>query len=94
MLHIKAKKIKLSLSACVMSMLLLPALSIADSSIVLAEAETGSIAARQAREQREALAKKAAEREAKKAEEAQKEAAKAKKPAETEAPVDVEQSEE
>lgn len=85
MLH-KSKKISLSLSLCVMSALLTPALTQADTAMVLAEAETGSVAARQAREQREALAKKAAERKAKKAEEAQTSANKASD--ETQAPAD------
>lgn len=85
MLH-KSKNVSLLLSLCVMSALLTPALTQADTSMVLAEAETGSVAARQAREQREALAKKAAERKARKAAEAQKSgnkaAAEAPKPAE------------
>lgn len=95
MLHIKAKIIRLSLSACVMSALLMPAISVADTAMVLAQAETGSIAARQAADQRAALAKKAEERAAKKAaKKAQKAAeaekaaaAKKPKPAETQAPV-------
>jgi hypothetical protein len=55
-------------------MLLAPAVTQADNSLLLAEAETGSVAARQAAEQKEALAKKAAERAAKKAADAQKSA--------------------
>lgn len=74
MLLIKSKKINLSLSLCLMSVLLMPALTQADTAMVLAEAETGSVAARQAAEQKAALAKKAAEREARKAAEAQKSA--------------------
>lgn len=82
MLHIKAKIIKLSLSACVMSALLMPALSVADTAMVLAEADTGSVAARQAADQKAALAKKAEERAAKKAQKAAEaeKAAAAKKP--------------
>ncbi|OAI15310.1 hypothetical protein A1359_09610 [Methylomonas lenta] len=91
MLHIKAKIIRLSLSACVMSALLMPAISVADTAMVLAEAETGSVAARQAADQKAALAKKAEERAAKKAQkaaEAEKAAAAKKpKPAETQVPV-------
>lgn len=71
MLNIKSKKTSVLLSFCVVSALSAPTLSQAGTAIVLAEAETGSVAARQAKEQRERLAKKAAEREAKKAAEAQ-----------------------
>ncbi len=79
MLRIKSNEIRLSLCLCVISVLLTPALSLADTTILLAEAETGSVAARQAADQKAALAKKAAEREARKAAEAQ-------KPAETPIP--------
>lgn len=67
MSYFKSKKFSVLLSLCVVPALLVPTLTQADTAIVLAEAETGSVAARQAREQRERLAKKAAEREAKKA---------------------------
>jgi hypothetical protein len=72
MLHTKSKKMTLALSICVMSMLLSPVLTHA------AEAETGSTAARQAADQKAALAKKAAAQqkaaeEKQKAAEAQKE---------------------
>lgn len=53
MLQFKIKNMKLVLSVCVMSMLLSPAFVKAESS------STGSIAARQAADQRAALAKKA-----------------------------------
>jgi hypothetical protein len=89
MLHINSKKISLSLCLCAISALITPALSQANSSadtaIVLAASETGSIAASKAADQKAALAKKAAEREAKKAAEAQK-AAESQAPAETAAP--------
>jgi hypothetical protein len=74
MLHIKSKEMRSALCLCVLSMLLAPAVTQADNSLLLAEAETGSVAARQAAEQKEALAKKAAERAAKKAADAQKSA--------------------
>lgn len=67
MLHIKSKEIRLAVCFCALSVLLTPTISLAGTAMLLAEAETGSIAARQAAEQKEALAKKAAEREAKKA---------------------------
>ena len=67
MLHIKSKEIRLAVCFCALSVLLTPTISLADTVMLLAEAETGSLAARQAAEQKEALAKKAAEREAKKA---------------------------
>lgn len=73
MLHIKSNKIGLSLCLCIIPVLLFaPAVIQADTTIILAEAETGSIAARQAADQKAALAKKAAEREARKTAEAQK----------------------
>ncbi len=79
MLHIKSKKITLPLCFCVISVLLSPALGQADTTIVLAASETGSVAASQATDQKAALAKKAADRqkaaEEKKAAEAQKEKA-------------------
>jgi hypothetical protein len=71
MLHIKSKEMRSAVCLCVLSMLLTPALTQAETSMLLAEAETGSTAARQAAEQKEALAKKAAERAAKKAADAQ-----------------------
>jgi ribosomal protein L12E/L44/L45/RPP1/RPP2 len=55
MLHIKSKKITLSLCLCLMPVLLSPV-------ITQAASETGSIAASQAADQRAALAKKAADR--------------------------------
>lgn len=64
MLYIKSKKVRWAKSLGLLFVLLTP-------SIVLAASETGSIAARQAADQKAALAKKAAEREAKKAAEAQ-----------------------
>ncbi len=60
MLHIKSKKMMLPLLISVISMLLSP-------TITSAASETGSTAARQAADQKAALAKKAADR--KKAEE-------------------------
>jgi hypothetical protein len=76
MLHIKSKKITLPLCLCAISALLSPALTQADTAILLATSETGSVAASQAADQKAALAKKAADRqkaaEAKKASEAQK----------------------
>ena len=65
MLRITSKKITLPLCLYVISMLFIP-------TIVLAEPETGSIAARQAADQKAALAKKAADRQAKKAAEEKK----------------------
>lgn len=61
-LHIKSKKITLPLCLCVISALLSPALTQADTAIVLAASETGTIAASKAADQKAALAKKAAER--------------------------------
>ncbi|MGD0961796.1 MAG: hypothetical protein ABSB19_18450 [Methylomonas sp.] len=87
MLHIKSKAIRSAVCLCVLSMPLTPVLTQADTAIVLAAAETGSVAARQAAEQRAALAKKAAEREAKKAAEA-KTPAEVKVPNEATRPVD------
>lgn len=72
MLHIKSKEMRSAVCLCLLSMLLAPAVTQADTYLLLAEAETGSLAARQAAEQKEALAKKAAERAAKKAAEASK----------------------
>lgn len=69
-----SKRIKLSLGLCAISALITPALSQAETAIVLAASDTGSIAASRAADQKAALAKKAAEREAKKAAEAQKSA--------------------
>lgn len=79
MFRIKSKKIRLSLCLCVISMLLTPALTQADTAIVLAEVGTGPIAASKAADQKAALAKKAAEREARKA-------AESLKPAEVQTP--------
>jgi len=62
MLHIKSKKITLPLCLCVMSALLSPALAQAETALVLAATETGSLAASKAADQKAALAKKAAER--------------------------------
>ena len=75
MLRIKSKKITLPLCLCIISALLSPALSQADTAIVLAASETGAVAASQAADQKAALAKKAANRQ--KAAEAQAEAQKA-----------------
>lgn len=75
MLYTKSKKITLPLCLCIVSALLFPALTQADTAIVLAASDTGEIAAGQAAAQKAALAKKAADRqkaaEAKKAAEAQ-----------------------
>ena len=62
MLYIKSKKITLPLCLCVISALLFPTLTQAETAIVLAASETGKIAASQAADQKAALAKKAAER--------------------------------
>jgi len=83
-----SKQIKLSLCLCAISALITPALSQAETAIVLAASDTGSIAASRAADQKAALAKKAAEREAKKAAEAQK-AAESPAPAETAVPSQV-----
>jgi|GEM_PF-848320 len=80
-----SKQIKLSLGLCAISALITPALSQAETAIVLAASDTGSIAASRAADQKAALAKKAADREAKKAAEAQK-AAEIPAPAEATAP--------
>jgi hypothetical protein len=68
MFRFKSKKMTLALSVCVMSMLLSPALTYAEAT------GTGSTAARQAADQKAALAKKAADRQ--KAEEEKQKAAK------------------
>ncbi|MDP3904425.1 MAG: hypothetical protein Q8Q40_10675 [Methylococcaceae bacterium] len=83
-----SKQINLSLGLCAISALITPALSQAETAIVLAASDTGSIAASRAADQKAALAKKAAEREAKKAAEAQK-SAETPAPAETTAPSQV-----
>ena len=70
MLHFKSKKINSAAYLCILALVITPVLSQAETALVLAVADTGSTASRQATEQREALAKKAAEREAKKAAEA------------------------
>jgi hypothetical protein len=92
MMFINSKKAKLQLSICILAMLSIPQLTYADTAIVLAEAETGSIAARQAADQKAALAKKAAERKAKKAAEAQAategQAQQAQEPAKAQQPVE------
>lgn len=44
MMFINSKNAKLLLSICILAMLLIPQLTYADTAIVLAEAETGSIA--------------------------------------------------
>lgn len=82
-----SKKMSVLLSLCLLPTLFTPALTRADTALLLAQAETGSVAARQAREQREALAKKAEERAAKKAAEA-KAAANKDAASETEAPAE------
>ena len=64
MLRIKSKKMTLPLCFCIMSVLLFP-------TMIQAATETGSTAARQAADQKAALAKKAADRQ-KAAEEKQK----------------------
>jgi hypothetical protein len=86
MLQIKFKKMRWMVCLFVLSSLLTPTLTQADSTIVLAAAETGSVAARQAADQKAALAKKAAERAAKKAAETPT-PADTKTPSETVAPV-------
>jgi hypothetical protein len=79
MLHFKLKKITLTIFLCALTALLSPALTQAE------EYETGSIAAKRAAEQREAIAKKAEKR--KKEAEAQKAAAvPQEKPAEPQQP--------
>ena len=62
MLHTKSKKITLPLCLWVLSALLSPALTQADTAIVLAASSTGEIAANKAADQKAALAKKAAKR--------------------------------
>lgn len=71
MLRSKLTKTRLAAYLCALSVVLTPLLAQADTVMLLAEAETGSLAARQAADQKAALAKKAAERAAKKAQEAQ-----------------------
>jgi|GEM_PF-6746530 len=71
MSYINFKKTKLALSICIIPMLLIPAFAKADNALILAATGTGPIAARQAAEQKAALAQKAAERAARKAAEAQ-----------------------
>ncbi|ESS66791.1 hypothetical protein MGMO_176c00020 [Methyloglobulus morosus KoM1] len=68
MLNINSKKILLALCFCVTSGSLSPALTQADTAIVLAAGGSGNIASGQAAEQRAAKEKKAAEKQ-KKAEE-------------------------
>lgn len=80
-----SKQIKFLLGLCAIAALITPALSQAETALVLAASDTGSIAASRAADQKAALAKKAAEREAKKAAEAQK-SAESSAPAETTAP--------
>lgn len=87
MFHINSKQIRSAVYPCVLSLLLTPTLAQADTAIVLAAADTGSVAARQAADQRAALAKKAAEREAKKAAEA-KTPTEVKQPNEAATPID------
>jgi hypothetical protein len=70
MFYIKSKKITLPLCLCAISALLSSALTQADTAIMLATSETGSVAASKAADQKAALAKKAADRQ--KAAEAQK----------------------
>jgi hypothetical protein len=69
MLLTKLTKSKLPLSLCLISALLAPIISHANTDMVVAVAETGSIAATKAADQKAALAKKAADR--KKASQAQ-----------------------
>ena len=78
MLFTKSTKSKLPLTLCLISALLAPTISHANTDMVVAVAETGSIAATKAADQKAALAKKAADRQ--KAAQAQK-AAEAEKPA-------------
>lgn len=87
MLHTHTKKLRLSSGLCLIVALLAPTVAQANTAIVLAAAETGSVAARQAADQKAALAKKAAEREARKAAEAQS-ATEAKVPVESKATAD------
>jgi hypothetical protein len=70
MLQSKSKTIPAVISYCLMALWLSPTLSQAETNLIVAAADTGSTAARQAKEQREALAKKKAELEAQKASEA------------------------
>lgn len=70
MFDIKTKEIRSAAFVSVLLTLFLPALTLADTTLILAEAETGSVAARQAADQKAALAKKRAEKEAKLATEA------------------------
>lgn len=78
-LNIKSKKIILPLCFCAISGLLFPALTQADTAILLAAGDSGNIASGQAAQQRAAKEKKAAEKQkaadAKKASETQKEKA-------------------
>ncbi|WP_253734537.1 hypothetical protein [Methylomonas sp. ZR1] len=62
MLSIKSKERGLVVCLCTLSVLLTPVPTQADTVMLLAAAETGSVAARQAADQKAALAKKAAER--------------------------------
>jgi len=62
MLFTKSTKSKLPLSICLISALLAPTISHANTDMVVAVAETGSIAATKAADQKAALAKKAADR--------------------------------
>jgi len=57
-MHSKTKKISSAVCLYFLSMLLTPALCQADAALLLAAADTGSTAARQAADQRAALAKK------------------------------------
>lgn len=91
MLSIKSKASRLAVCLCALSVLLTPVLTQADTVILLAAAETGSVAARQAADQKAALAKKAAEREARKAHEAQK-PTEALVPAENKAPAETQKA--
>ena len=88
MLSIKLKESRLAVCLCTLSVLLTAVPTQADTVILLAAAETGSVAARQAADQKAALAKKAAEREAKKAAAAQT-PTEAVVPAENKAPAEV-----
>ncbi len=76
MLFSNSTKLKLPLYICILSALLAPAISQANTEIAMAVTETGTIAATKAADQKAALAKKAADR--KKAAEAQKAAEAAK----------------
>ncbi len=81
MLHVKSKIFSITVVIGLISALLTPALTQANTDIVLAASDTGEIAASQAADQKARLAKKAADRQ--KAAEEKKAAEEAQKAAET-----------